>query len=108
MKSYRKASLQDLESSDIVDKLVNLKKEEKERAKQITSLENEIEKLQIEVEKPPPANLATEEEIRDEVKQFNLEKSALSNRIDEFNMEMTECVNQTAAAKVECDLAERR
>jgi predicted nucleic acid-binding Zn-ribbon protein len=100
--------MQDVESSDIVDKLVNLKKEEKERAKQIISLENEIEKLRVELEKPPPPNLASEEEVKDEIKQFNLEKSALSNRIDEFNMEMTECVNQKAAAKVECDMAERR
>lgn len=100
--------MQDLESTDIVDKLVNLKKEEKERAKQITSLENEIEKLQVEIAKPPPPNLASEEEIKDEIRQCNLEKSALSNRIEEFNMEMTECANQNAAAKVESDRAERR
>jgi len=108
LKSDLNASLQDLESTDIVDKLVNLKKEEKERAKQISSLENEIEKLLVELDKPPPANMASEEEIKEEIKQYNLEKSALSNRIEDFNMEMTECANQNAAAKVERDRAERR
>ena len=87
---------------------MNLKKEEKERVKQISSLENEIEKLQIELSKPPPANLATEEEVRDEVKQFSLEKSALGSRIEDFNIDMTECANQKASAKVELDMAERR
>jgi DNA repair exonuclease SbcCD ATPase subunit len=87
---------------------VNLKKEEKERAKQIASHENEIEKLQAELAKPPPPNLATEEEIKDEIKQLNLERSALGNRIEEYNMEMTESVNQKAAAKAECDVAERK
>jgi DNA repair exonuclease SbcCD ATPase subunit len=87
---------------------VNLKKEEKERAKQITSLETEIEKLQAELEKPPPPNLATEEQIKDEIRHLNLEKSALASRIEEYNMEMKECANQKAAAKAECDMAERR
>ena len=87
---------------------MNLKKEEKERAKQITSLENEIEKLQAEVNKPPPENLVTEEKLKDEIKQLNLERNALGSRIEDFNLEMSECVNQNAAAKAEYDMAERR
>ncbi len=84
-----------------------MKKEEKERAKQINFLENEIVKLQAEVDRPP-VDLPDDEELKDQQRQLNLEKSALATRIDEFNGKMSEIANKKAAAMSEYDGAERR
>ena len=85
-----------------------MKKEEKDRIKQINSLEHEIVKLQAEASKPPPADLPNEEQVREDQKQLNLEKSALGSRIDEFNGRMVECAHKKAAYKADYDLAEKR
>lgn len=85
-----------------------MKKEEKERAKQINFLENEIVKLQAEVDRPPPVDLPNDEELKDQQRQVNLEKNALATRIDEFNGKMSEIANKKAAAKSEYDVSEQR
>jgi hypothetical protein len=85
-----------------------MKKEEKERAKQINFLENEIVKLQAEVDRSPPVDLPNDEELKDQQRQVNLEKSALGSRIDEFNGKMSEIANKKAAAKSEYDVSEKR
>jgi hypothetical protein len=85
-----------------------MKKEEKERAKQINFLENEIVKLQAEVDRPPPVDLPNDEELKEQQRQLNLEKNALATRIDEFNGKMSEIANKKAAAKSECDVSEKR
>ena len=105
---HLRSRTKDQESSDIVEKLANLKKEEKDRVKQINSLEHEIVKLQAEASKPPPPDLPNEEHVREELKQLNLEKSAVGSRIDEFNRRMVECTNKKAAFKADYDLAEKR
>jgi len=42
-----------------------LKKEESNRGKQLKSLQAEIEKLKEEIAKPPPADLVTEDQVKD-------------------------------------------
>jgi len=42
-----------------------LKKEESNRGKQLKSLQAEIEKLKEEISKPPPADLLTEDQVKD-------------------------------------------
>ncbi|KAF9528049.1 P-loop containing nucleoside triphosphate hydrolase protein [Crepidotus variabilis] len=95
------------ESLDIVEKLANLKKEEKDRTRQINSLENEIVKLQAEVDRDPPDDLPNEEELRQVTRQLNLEKAALASRSEEFNSKMRECVDKKAYAKSKFEHAEK-
>lgn len=65
-------------------------------------------KLQAEVARLSPSDLPKDDELKDQQRQINLDKSMLTARIDEFNMKMAEIANKKAAAKSECDATERR
>ena len=59
--------IQDKEADDIVSKLSTLKQEERERIKTIKNYENEVVKCEAEIAKPPPPDLGTIEQCKDEV-----------------------------------------
>lgn len=46
-------SLQENETEDVTNKLIGLKRAEKDRAKKIKDLENQIKKMQNEIDNPP-------------------------------------------------------
>lgn len=58
--------MQELEASKIIEKLADLKANEKNRAKKIKDTEKEISWLETEVSKPPPPNLSTDEALNQE------------------------------------------
>ena len=59
--------IEDKEAEDIVGKLSTLKQEERERVKAIKNFENEVVKCEAEIAKPPPPNLGTLEQCKDDV-----------------------------------------
>ncbi|KAF9476726.1 P-loop containing nucleoside triphosphate hydrolase protein [Pholiota conissans] len=85
------------ECSDIVDKLASLKREEKNRLRDIKALDDEISRIQTELAKPRPADLPTEDEIRSGVEQLKKERATLFTRRSELNYRMEQVINKRAS-----------
>ncbi|KDR84246.1 hypothetical protein GALMADRAFT_703330 [Galerina marginata CBS 339.88] len=87
------------ESNSIVEQLTTLKAEDRNRQKAIKSLQNEIAKLEEDLAKPPPEDLADEEELINEAKQINLEKQAYSKDRSEVDAQRKALVDKKVEAE---------
>ncbi|KAF8165900.1 P-loop containing nucleoside triphosphate hydrolase protein [Crassisporium funariophilum] len=84
----------DRDAEGIVESLSTLKQEERERVKQIKTLEHDVAKCVAELEKPPPDNLGTKEALNDEKKQIHLERMDVVERRGELDARLRECIEK--------------
>lgn len=90
-----------------MEKLDSLKKEEKDRLRQMGNLESEIVRLQADVNREPPHDLADEEELKQRTRELNLDRAALESRTEEFNSKLRECSDKKGAARARLEAAEQ-
>ncbi|KJA29565.1 hypothetical protein HYPSUDRAFT_31485 [Hypholoma sublateritium FD-334 SS-4] len=86
----------EVQSSEIVDKIASLKKEEKNRKKDIDNLASEISKLEAELEKPPSQDLPTKDELTAISEEIKAERQIIGTRREEFNYQMRSVINRKA------------
>ncbi|KIM34992.1 hypothetical protein M413DRAFT_449948 [Hebeloma cylindrosporum] len=95
------------QASKIMEDLETLKTKEKNRAKEIKDTEKDISRLEIEISKPPPPNLSTDEALNDEKRQVMLEKNALLARRAELDDDLKLLIDRRGKAVATSEEAQR-
>ncbi|TFK43988.1 P-loop containing nucleoside triphosphate hydrolase protein [Crucibulum laeve] len=87
------------EAEDITTRLGQLKRDEKERARKIKTLEMDIAKLEEHLAKPPTVKLEKMEDLNAEAQQINLERSSLVARKGELDQKIKELIEKKTYAQ---------
>lgn len=103
-KLQQKSEDLDSTSEEVISQLESLKKNEKDRIRNIKVKESDLERIQTEMDKPGP-NLPDPAALAEEQKQLNLERNALGQERDETHNQMRTAVQQKVDAKAEIDRA---
>ncbi|KAG8218951.1 hypothetical protein J3R82DRAFT_4662 [Butyriboletus roseoflavus] len=91
------------EAEDVTNKLVGLKRAEKDRAKKIKDLENQIRKMQDEIDNPP--ELEDLQAINNEIRQLNTDHNRTKNSMEELQDRQKANIDASAAEKAKIEEA---
>ncbi|KAG6373746.1 hypothetical protein JVT61DRAFT_5888 [Boletus reticuloceps] len=91
------------EAEDFTNKLDGLKRAEKDRAKKIKDLENQIRKMQNDIDNPP--EVEDLEPINNEIRQLNMDHNHTKFRMEELQDRQKTNIDASAAQKAKIDEA---